>query len=245
MRKENIWKRRKALSAFPPSVDWEFSAKKLFPTFFPFLVLLRGESVSRWPRSGLHVSSHHVDRLRLTMTMKKRMRIIISSSTSWLVLLTIHIITIALIYIHISNMITWCRAWQRRREEQRGRRWGRKGSRSPTRWGRSRQRGSPGQDCDDCHQYTISLTIAVMYIHMVRIVRIMVMIVINMPSLSPPRLSWTCWRVRGGWWWGDRCGSRCRLLVRGNSTKRRRRKILSEEMMAMMTMNMNILIFNL
>ena len=82
-------------------------------------------------------------------------------------------------------MITWCRAWQRRREEQRGRRWGRKGSRSPTRWGRSRQRGSPGQDCDqlssichlshhcrhvhphgqdcedngdDCHQYAISFT---------------------------------------------------------------------------------------
>ena len=52
MRKENIWKRRKALSAFPPSVDWEFSAKKLFPTFFPFLLLLRGERVSRWPRSG-------------------------------------------------------------------------------------------------------------------------------------------------------------------------------------------------
>ena len=134
-----------------------FQRRNCFPLSSPSCSYWGGkESVDDQDQEirGLHVSSHHVDRLRLTMTMKKRMMIIISSSTSWLVLLTI--ITIALIYIHISNMITWCRAWQRRREEQRGRRWGRKGSRSPTRWGRSRQRGSPGQDCDyncdDCHQ---------------------------------------------------------------------------------------------
>ena len=40
MRKEIMWKSKKALSAIPPFADVEFSGKKLPLTFFPFLLRL-------------------------------------------------------------------------------------------------------------------------------------------------------------------------------------------------------------